>query len=433
MTPLQLAGALSIPFLIAHYFIVKKERKKLKIILWIVIILKLFVALTMGGPDMYWFTSFIQKFLSNPSENPWIYSYQHINADFPYPPLLLYIHTFFMWIFKPFLNLNPPYYPTPYSFSILRIPFLITDLIFLKIFLNLRANSKYKAAFFFYLLNPVFLYQQYYEGQIDWVALLPFVFAIYEYEKNLVSKKFLGWLSLSLMLKPLALLLMPVIFVDIIQKYKKTPIKIIKYSLLLTIPIILWKISELPFSLSIEYQSEFGAGAFNKIFGKNHLFPLPLFAIAYSIIGIYWLINSLKNTNWTIPERIIIVLLLFASLGHPARTWLLWTTPFIVILEFKGKLKLLSLFWLWTTAHLGRTLLNKTSSIPIAFSVLVIYFLNQDYAISLGGIFNSLKEIFGEQTTILIGYGTGLIFRLTGLLIIYKIFRSKWKEKSLSQ
>jgi len=430
MTPLQLAGALAIPFLIAHYFIVKKERKKLKIILWIVITLKLFIALTMGGTDMYWFTSFIQKFLSNPSENPWIYSYQHINADFPYPPLLLYIHSFFMWIFEPFLNLNPPYYPTPHSYSIIRIPFLITDLIFLKVFLDKRRESKYKSAFFFYLLNPIYLYVQFFEAQVDLLAMLPFALAIFEYEKNKVSKKFLTLMSLSFMLKPLGLLFMPLIFVDLIQKYRKTPIKILKCALLLTIPIIIWKISELPFSLSMEYRTEFGAGVNIRLFKALKLIPLPLFAISYVIVGFYWLVNALRKTNWKVSERIVVVGLLLATLAHIPRTWTLWMIPFVVILEFRGKFKLLPLFWAWSIAHLSRALIHIENQIAAVIGIFLIYFLKVNYAQEYGFVFNHIKEAFGEQIAMQAGQGMSIFFRLIGLLLIYKIFKLKWKEKS---
>jgi len=431
MTPLLFVAILAIPFLLAHHFIIKKQSSKLKTILWIVILLKLFMALTMGAIDVSWFTSFIQRFIANPTENPWVYGYQSFHTEFGYPPFLMYIHAFFMWIFKPLLNLEPPYWPTPYAYAIFKIPLLIVDLWFLSFFLKARKGAVKKAAFLFYLINPFFLSFMYFLGQMDWIAIFPFFLSVLEFQKNKLSKKFLALFSISLMLKPLGLLYIPVVLVDLLPKIKKAPSKIFKYIGLLLIPIIFWKISELPYSLSMEYRELFGVDGWYRIFGSNFV-PIPLFFIGFLLAGLYWAANVFLNRNWSPSERIIVVALLLAGLGHPSHGWILWGLPFTVLLMMKGKIKHAPLWWAWTIFFLLRNMIGPDTHYFSSFGVFVTYFLELDYGYTIGIPFRFLSQQFGTDSANYIVYSVGAIWRLANLLLAFLIFKDKFPKDKLS-
>ncbi|MDA1061007.1 MAG: hypothetical protein O3B47_04395, partial [bacterium] len=419
------ATLLAIPFLIAHYFIVKNQSGALKTLLWIIIISKLLVALTMGAFETTWFTSFIQNFIANPTENPWVYSYQSHYTEFGYPPFLMYIHAFFMWIFKPLLNLEPPYWATPYAYSLFKIPLLIIDLFFLSYFLKARKGAVKKTAFLFYLLNPFFLSYIYFSNHMDWVVVFPFFLSILEFEKNKLSKKFLVLFGISLMLKPLGLLYIPIVLVELLPKIKEKPYKIFKYIGLMLIPILTWKLSELPYSLSMEYRELFGVDGFERTFGNSNFLPVPLFTIAFVLLGIYWSINVFLKNNWSISERIIVLTLVLAGLGHPSPAWILWGLPFIVLLMMKNKIKYTPLWWVWTMFFVFRHMLVPQSPFFSSFGVFITYFLKLDYGYTLGIPLNFLNKNLGANYTNYIVFLAGILWRISSLTLAALIIKDK--------
>lgn len=425
MSPLQFAGLIAIPFLVAHYFIVKNENNNFKILLWLVIAIKLFVALTMGNFDLFGFISFIQNFIDNPSQNPWIFTQQTVYAKFHYPPVVMYIHAFVMFCFKPFLNLDYPYWPTPYSYSLFRIPFLIVDMLFLKFFLCARKTSNSKAAFLFYLLNPFLFIQEYYSGEIDWIAIFPFFFAILEFEKNKLSKKFIIFLTISFLLKPFGLIFLPLILLELVPDVLKNPSKFFKYAGLFSIPFLIWKLSEIPYIFSPEYKTDFGAGASERIIGNSHFFPIPLFAVAYISLIIYWLIAKTKNRSRSISEKIVIITLLFAALGHPIYGWLLWGLPFAIKLILEKKINFLTLWWIWSFIFLIKSFTVMQGPFFSSFGLFVTYFLKFDYSFPLGAPALYLKEHFGYQTASIIQNSIGFLWRLINLLLACLILKDK--------
>jgi len=431
MTPLQFAGTIAIPFLIAHYLIIKKEGSKLKTLLWIVIALKLFMTLTMGHFDLFRFITFLQNFVANPEQNPWTYDSQTFFATFPYPPVLMYIHAFFFWLFEPFLNLSHPYWPTPYAYTIISIPILIIDLLFLRLFLKARNKSTKKTAFLFYLINPLLLYINHFHGQFDWIAIFPFFLAILEYEKNKLSNKFLIYLTISLILKPFALLLLPVIFVDLLPDIKKHYKEFFKYLALILIPIIIWKLSELPYSLSPEYRATIGAKAFERIFSSNRLIPIPLFPTAYIAMGIYWLVNVFKRNNWKASERIIVIMLLLSAFRHPTPNWLIWLFPFVVILHLRSNKQLSAMWWIWIMVTLLQITVQTHNAFFDSAGILTTYFLKLDKIFMSGAPYIFLETSLGESIVKNLRTLIGLANVIIPLTIIFAILKPKIPKTSL--
>lgn len=229
--------------------------KKVKIIAIFVIATKIILALFMGHFDIYRFIVFIQNWIADPSTIPWDYTLINPEADFPYPPVMLYLHSFFLYFFKGLLNLEPPYLPTAAAYNLIRIPLLTADL--LLFYFMARYTKDSKELFFFYLLNPLILFHQYFSGQFDLIALVPFIIGAYLYlEKNKTWPLPGVLFFLSLILKPFALLFFPLIYLD--GLYSKRSME----SLILLPSIMIFaKITEFPYIVSDSYRLLVGAGA----------------------------------------------------------------------------------------------------------------------------------------------------------------------------
>ncbi len=319
--------------------------KKIWIIFTIGIAVRLLIAFSTFHPDIQTFNLAGQVIAAGNILN--FYDYlsaisdtdpvKHI-AVFNYPPLIYYFFGLFNFIFANLLGLNAinqfildnlaNYGNLLFNLHLflLKIPYLIVDLLVGWIFLQLFAQKKEKLlALGLWMFNPVNLYATYMMGQFDIIPTFFTVLAIYLAVKNKLS-----WAALALgfgiafKIYPI-FLLVPLILLG--RGYRER-IKLIMISLLPYIISILPYISSIGFRTNALFASQSSKSLYANIpiSGGESLILFPL------ILGfIYLLMLKEKIHKEDIWKNFLIILLLFYVLTHFHPQWLIWVTPFLII------------------------------------------------------------------------------------------------------
>lgn len=384
---MYLTGSLIFIILLGLYiYAAKPLNNKILFALTIsVSILKLFIALTMGHYDIYRFIVFIQQFIAHSNLSPWDYSLTHPDADFPYPPWLLYLHTLVFLPFREHLILVTPYVPNAYGYMLIRIPFILCDIALLSYFIRLfqKTGHTQTASLLFLLLNPIILFHQFYSGQFDLIAVLFFfLFTVELTEKGFTNLTCL-WLFLSLALKPFGILFLgPILLAFVIKIYQKSSsITIFGHTLR---PVILYLIgifgfcllSQMPYLLTHSYQTQMGAGS-KVLLGKDFLFHHALFLPVYAVACAVLLGFAFKKNIPNIYMHLVIIgVLAFSATTDHSAGWVTWCVPFIIYLALHQTLHELWLYWIWGGLFIFRWTLVDHSPAFDSLDVFLNHFLH---------------------------------------------------------
>lgn len=221
----------------------------------------------------------------------------------------------------------------------LKLPLLLVDIsiafILLKYFRNRKDGEK---AFILWLFNPFTIILIYAFSNIDLFAvLLTLIAFLYIKREKLVKSLIFFGLAVSFKLYPL--LFVPFMFL----KAKKIKEKI----LTIVIPLSIFIVSIIPFWSQSFVNSALLSGLSTRIFNPN-------FAIGFgeSIIISLLLLSTLFFYAWLNNKKIklfnyfVVTLLIIFSFSHFHISWLLWISPFLIVLAVqKPKLKWHIFIW----------------------------------------------------------------------------------------
>jgi len=263
-----------------------------------------------------------------------IYSYVDQNRQrLPYPNIFVYLPLTYFFFGLLNILLSPLYpsdlflwlndwgplqnqYPNlPFFLLILKIPYLICDLVIAYL---LHKIYKDKKLILFWLLNPITLYLIYVQGNFD---VIPVMFTLLSYYLLLQKKTSLGFLFLgfAIALKMYPLLFVPFFLVKFSPKIKNYFFN----TLLIFLPLIA---TIVPFLSTPAFLTSFlGSGLTQKII-ELKLFGLPLFPVFYLALFLSFYFSSARS----IEKSILYLFLAFVILVNFHPQWLLWFFPFFL-------------------------------------------------------------------------------------------------------
>lgn len=376
--------------------------RTLKVLIVAVIFLKVFVSLTMGHLDIYRFIYFIKHFVTYPNLNPWGFS--DPLADFPYPPFLLYLNSLLFFVKKLFFQ-NWPSIPDVWDFMLIRIPFLIADILFSR-FLIKRSMRGY----FLFLFSPVMLFHQVYSGQLDLIAAVPFVFSVVALADGKLLLGFI-WLTISMVLKPYAILFLPFLL------FFSTSIReFLKIGFLSGLAILLFKISEHPFALSPEYLGKMGAGAKFLFIPKYLSFYFLTWA---SLAVCLWQRPSLFNRRDLVFLGLFVVSFAVALVDYHSAGWLLW--PVLLLTVWTERDEWLNwpwLWWTWSVLFILRWSFIDHSPFFDSLDVFLKHYLNLETRLGIGFFYRSLQANYSKEAAdLVLGYSVQIFEIFTYFLL----------------
>jgi len=385
------------------------DKYKISYIFLIPIAVKLFIALTMGHFDIYRFIVFIKFFVNNLTLNPWDFALNNNFADFPYPPLLLYIHSIIFLPFKFFINQNG-LNPDVLSYALIRIPFLICDYLLMLELLKLSIH-KNKPAFLLYLFNPILLFHQYYSGQLDLIPVVLFFIGFLDlYKTNKITKKFLIFTFLSIATKPFLYIYLPLLCLYILNLDKLTFIDKFKSFFYIFCLVIVAKLLELPYLLSKSYLLQMGLGG--RVFLKSYAF-----LILYALLSLFVFFTKYKDYK---KLHIILTLLIAGFINHSAG-WLTWIIPFHLLITIEEKeFKYKTLWILWYMFFCIKWALYYDSPVFDSLDIFIKNYLNLDFEFGIGYPFRIITNIFNNKVASKFYKYLNKIFILISIILIYK-------------
>ena len=253
--------------------------------------------------------------------NPWEHT---VNPDvaFPYPPLMLYILSAFMW---PVQHLEPD---STWINLFYGFPLLLSDLAVAAILLRLFIWNKTEI-FIFYFASPIILFATYMHGQLDIIPTAILFSSLF-----LLARRFYFYaaifagLAISTKFHTVAALPLMIIYLLSKGKYKEMGMMII-------IPFIIY------FGFSYPYLNN--GNGFNEAVIHNHkqnlifdsfiaigevkvYLPILLSAIIYLRFSAYRKVNI--DLLYAATGALFSIFLLFIE---PSPGWFIWLTPFFTI------------------------------------------------------------------------------------------------------
>jgi uridine kinase len=266
------------------------------------------------------FFPFVLSFIEQ-GGNPWEYQ-QTSSESFPYPPLMLYILTFFLYPLQLFPD-NSIWGSILYG-----LPLLIADLVIAAILIKLFIWRK-KEIYIFYFASPIILFSTYMHGQLDIIPTAILFSSVY-----LLAKRYyfyaaiLAGIAISTKFHTVAALPLFAIFLLNQGRYKET-------AYMLLIPIAMYVGLSLPYLSSgdgyeeLVMKNEKQNMIFDSFFAIGSVkvyLPILAAAIIYLRFAAYRKINAD---------------LLFASIGalfsifllliEPSPAWYVWVIPFFTV------------------------------------------------------------------------------------------------------
>ena len=385
--------------------ILNNQNNKYFLYFFLIIILSKIILLGLFSSDYQEkiFIPFVNFFILN-GENPWKYFFKENSiVSFPFPPLMLYILSFFKLIINN-LNIENIFLKN----FIFKFPSFLFDIAIFYSLIRLFPQKKF-LLLFFYFCSPVIIYSSYLHSQLDLIPISFLIFAIYALHKD--KLKISGvFFALSVLCKSNILVSLPLFIIFI---YKNYDFK--RLIIFLLIIFSLYFIISYPYILSQEYlfyllknpDQNLIYQSYLKIFNSKFLIVFSLLLLIYGRFFYYPKINKELLIGYIGISYLILLSLIYAS---PA--WYIWTVPFlsfflIQLTNPKTNTYLLYLFFI--ILYLSYSILiyeDPFTSVPLQ----KIKFLNTNINISLLSSENLKNVIFTLLNTSL------LIFAL----LIYK-------------
>ncbi|WP_374591766.1 hypothetical protein [Aquabacterium sp.] len=380
-----------------------------------VLMLKVFLCLFTGHFDIYRFLVFLQHALAFPSDDPWAYRAINDHSDFPYPPALYYVLKCLVSFGQ--INATPPHEPPAgHLYSWIKIPILIADLV-VAAWLVRRTNFRWMVLS--YWLSGIVIFHQYYSGQYDLFVAAPLVMAFCLYEREAQTGPWgrsMGasalWL-ISVVLKPFALLFAP-LYVLQQDGWRRR----IQMGVVMLLIFALFKASEWPYSKSVAYREQMGAGAqFLLMNLKMH--RQYWFAATYVFLLGYVAYRQIRQPWWSVAA---VTLALGAFAFHSAgwMTWAAVTLPVVLFDQRASRLQL-TLFGVWQVAFLLRWAYCPTSPLLDSISVFTDRFLDLDLRLPMGAIYARQPKMLGVDSFLFFGYA----FAASSFALLLSILSTK--------
>ena len=305
-----------------------KNINKFIAICCIIIVIKLIIAgLCSSEYQDSLFIPFVEKFLSG-HLNPWEFVYQNnLKIEFPYHPLMLYIHSIGLFFIKLF------HIKSIFLTNILfKIPTIIADIGIFYLLLKIFKNTPYRVLFC-YFLSPIVIYASYMHSQLDLVPI-SFLFASCYYLKNFQITKSAIFYALSICTKFTSILVLPILLGYIFKNYRA--LKTFSFTAIIT---VIYYLVSIPYIFSKGYQNMV---LFNN---KQDLFfhfsidigNVAIYVPLWITLFIYFRLLAYKKINLELLDSYIILTLAVMLLLIPPSTpaWYLWLVPFISIFAIR--------------------------------------------------------------------------------------------------
>lgn len=268
------------------------------------------------------FIPFVMEYLAH-GGNPW--EYPSITKEaFPYPPLMLYILSVFMYPLQ-FVSDSPIL-----EGFLFGLPLLISDLLITAILIRLFIWHKTEI-FVFYFASPIILFSTYMHGQLDIIPTAILFTSIF-----LLSKKYylhaavIAGLAISTKFHTVAALPLMAIYLFNQGKIKESIIMIV-------VPLAMYAGFALP------YINEVASSGYNELVIQNEkqnmifdscfeigdvkiYLPLLMAAIIYFRFSAYRKINT-----DLLYASIGALFSVFLLLIEPSPAWFVWMTPFFTV------------------------------------------------------------------------------------------------------
>lgn len=392
---------------------------------------KFWIAFTMGHLDVTRFIIFLQEFIKFPFNNPWDYNPGFPHADFPYPPFLLYLHAIPFFLFKGLITHSPSLNPTGFTYTLFRLPLVLFDLWWFKelVLLVSKENSHtFRKVLFSYLFCTVILFHQYYSGQLDLIAAIPFFLSCLEIEqKTRITPKAFTLLTLSLCLKPFAIIFLPFIFLRI-ASFTTGPLPnrtkvILTEGIILATSIFLFKLSELPFLLTESYQSKMGVGA-SVLYQKYAILGAKVFPVAYLIYSVFIFRTSISpKKQYNLFFSVLMITLLMGATTQHSAGWMLWgcAAYCLLIRNFNARWTP-RVWWTWNIFFVVRWSFVSHSPVADSFGVFLTKFLHFKTAPEMGYLFHRLESNYGLRVANQVSHLSEVFFILLSALFGMVLF-----------
>jgi len=255
-----------------------------------------------------------QKYFTRNSEIPL--------SPFPYPPLMLYIHSVFVKIYY-LLGIESLYIRNFFF----KIPSLLSDLLISFLLLK-NYKDKEHLVLIFYIFSPIIIYAIFLHSQLDLIPTALFFLSVYlVLEGKLLFAAFIFGLGLSTKFHIMAGL--PLLSIYILKRSG-----IFRAVLFAIIPLVIYLFISYPYLFSDGYiylvlTNPKQMQIYDVIYSVGHLkIILPILAL--SIIYIRFLFYSKINSE-LLFGYLTMLFSVFVLLVIPAPGWYVWMFPFISI------------------------------------------------------------------------------------------------------
>lgn len=413
----------------------------------IVFLIKIFLlGIFSSGYSNNLFRPFVEHYIMN-GDNPWRYFFHLQKTNyFPYPPLMLYIHSVF---YSPIIIFGIKNIFIKNIFF--KLPLLLSDFLLFISLIKLYPNN-FRNVFIFYLISPIIIYSTYIHSQLDIIptALLFFSLFLLIKKKYFISSIILG-LSLATKIHIFACLPLFIIYL-----YKKKDYKYTLYYLF--IPIIILLLFSIPYFFTREY--------INYVFFSKEqdlmiqvffsIVDLKIYVTPLILIFIYFRFYNYRKINKNLFLSFLTLLFsVFVLIIPPSPAWYIWFFPFILIFIFNNSnplnlqklvfslnfLYIIYFIFFYFHGYDNIIFLNNTINLNFSNNIyknisytlltsnllLIIYFTYREgiqsnsiykidkeaFVIGIGGdsgsgkttLLNDIKSIFGNKITMIEGDG----------------------------
>jgi uridine kinase len=298
---------------------------------WIVfagllVVIKLFILASFSsGYKEELFVPFVDHFLSF-GGNPWDAFYSQDSMDvFPYPPLMLFVLSFFHFLTGFF-----PHGGVAFHNLIFKLPTLLADLLISWNLIQLFPNKK-KQVVLFYFISPIVIYSCYIHSQLD---LLPT--AVLLTSINLLSRQKISasvvLMGLAISLKSHTLLALPLMMIYAYRNFSlRSSLALGVFPLLIHLGFALPYLSEAYSSLVLFNQKQ---AMIYDVFYKigNEKIYLPIFAILAVYVR-FFLLRKINRDLFFVSIGILYTICVLLICPGPA--WYTWFLPYLCIFSIK--------------------------------------------------------------------------------------------------
>ncbi|MBC7426252.1 MAG: hypothetical protein H7321_06915 [Bacteroidia bacterium] len=293
------------------------------------LLLKIILGCTLASSYLTsYFAPFINYFVESGFNDPYAYFQQNsTGAEFPYPPLMLWIMATPRVIFSAFADNQF------IQLFIYRLPLLVMDFAILTVLLR-WIKTNHKKVIIYYWLSPIIIYINYIHGQLDIIPIGFLVICLYFlFKRNWTVAAF--FIACSIGTKTNMAIVVPFIAIYLIKLNQLNLKDYIKVSLIFILTLL---IINLPYLNSADFMTMvYHNPVQQKIFESYFSFG----SLSYIFIPGVYLMLLLRLQSFRSVNKDLLMLFLAFSFGTiilfvpPMQGWYCWTIPFFIYFMVK--------------------------------------------------------------------------------------------------